>query len=66
MFRKFAQIFESQGAPPVSTTPVVNLPPVSTILATNFATSSAGVVDTGVNDTGGKQWEQYQTPDNLQ
>jgi hypothetical protein len=28
-FRKFAEIFESQGAPPVSTTPVENLPPVS-------------------------------------
>ncbi len=29
-FRKFAEIFASQGAPPVSTTPVANLPPVST------------------------------------
>jgi hypothetical protein len=29
-FRKFADIFASQGAPPVSTTPVANLPPVST------------------------------------
>ncbi len=28
--RKFAEIFASQGAPPVSTTPVANLPPVST------------------------------------
>jgi hypothetical protein len=50
------EIFASQGAPPVSTTPVAN-----------FATSFAGVVDTGgkvstipaekfatgVNDTGG-------------
>ena len=48
-FRKFAEIFASQGAPPVSTTP-----------AANFATSSPCVVDTGgkfatgVNDTGGK------------
>jgi hypothetical protein len=48
-FRKFAEIFASQSAPPVSTTPVAN-----------FATSSAGVVNTGgkfvtgVNDTGGK------------
>jgi hypothetical protein len=39
--------------------------------AANFATSSAGVVDTGgncatgTNNTGGKQWEQYQTADNL-
>jgi hypothetical protein len=39
--------------------------------AANFATSSAGVVDTGgkfatgVNDTGGKQWEQYQPAGNL-
>jgi hypothetical protein len=29
-FQKFAEIFASQGAPPVSTTPVANLPPVST------------------------------------
>ncbi len=29
-FRKFAEIFASQGAPPVSMTPVANLPPVST------------------------------------
>jgi hypothetical protein len=27
-FRKFTEIFASQGAPPVSTTPVANLPPV--------------------------------------
>jgi hypothetical protein len=48
-FQKFAKIFASQGAPPVSTTPVAN-----------FATSSAGVDDaggkfaTGVNDTSSK------------
>jgi hypothetical protein len=48
-FRKFVEIFASQGAPPVSTTPVAN-----------FATISPRVVDTGgkfatgVNDTGGK------------
>jgi hypothetical protein len=47
-FRKFAEIFASQGAPPVSTTS-----------AAYFATSSAGIVDTGgkfatgVKDTGG-------------
>jgi hypothetical protein len=29
-FRKFAEIFASEGAPPVSATPVANLPPVST------------------------------------
>jgi hypothetical protein len=29
-FRKFTEIFASQGAPPVSMTPVANLPPVST------------------------------------
>jgi hypothetical protein len=40
-------------------------------MSTNFATSSTGVVDTGgkfangVNNAGGKQWEQYQTADNL-
>ncbi len=47
-FRKFSEIFASQGAPPVSTTPV-----------TYFSTIFASVVDTGgkfatsVNDTGG-------------
>ncbi len=57
-FRKFAEIFASQGAPPVSTTPVANLPPVSmtlaaklppvtTTLAANFYTIFASVVDTG-------------------
>ncbi len=29
IFKKFAEIFASQGAPPVSTTPVANLPLVS-------------------------------------
>jgi hypothetical protein len=42
---------------------------VSTTLAANFATSFTSVVDTdgkfaiGVNDNGGKQWEQYQAAD---
>jgi hypothetical protein len=43
--------------------PVANLPPVSTTLAATFATSFTIVFDTvaaGVNDTSGKQWEQYQ------
>ncbi len=59
-FRKFSEIFASQGAPPVSTTPVANLPPVSATPLANFATIFASVVDTGgkfsnsVNDTGGK------------
>jgi hypothetical protein len=35
-FRKFAQIFASQGAPPGSMTPVANLPPVSTTPATKL------------------------------
>jgi hypothetical protein len=48
-FRKFAEIFASQGAPPVSTTPVAN-----------FSTIFASVVDiggkfaSGVNEAGGK------------
>jgi hypothetical protein len=37
----------SQGAPPVSATPVANLPPVSTTPAAIFATSFASFVDTG-------------------
>ncbi len=46
-FRKFAEIFASQGAPPVSTTPVANLPPVST-------KNTGGKFATGISDTGGK------------
>ncbi len=65
------EIFASQGAPPVSTAPVANLQTVSMTPAANFATSFSSFVDTsgkfnntggkfatGVNDTGGKQWEQ--------
>jgi hypothetical protein len=48
-FRKFAEIFASKGAPPVSTTPGANLPPVSMTPAANFASSSACDVDTGGN-----------------
>ncbi len=57
-FRKFAEIFASQGAPPVSTTSVAT--PVSTTPAANFYTIFASVVDTGgkfatgLNDTGVK------------
>jgi hypothetical protein len=52
-FRKFAEIFASQGAPPVSTTQVANLPPVPTTLAAKLPpvsttpASFASVVDTG-------------------
>jgi hypothetical protein len=59
-FRKFTEIFASQGAPPVSTTPVANLPPVSATPVANFSTIFASVVDnggkfaTGVNNTDGK------------
>jgi hypothetical protein len=33
------------------------MPPVSTKPAANFTTSFTSVVDTGVNYTGGKQWD---------
>jgi hypothetical protein len=62
--RPFQIFFASQGAPPVSTILVANLPLVSTTLAANFSTSFASVVDTGgkfatgINDTCGNQWEQ--------
>jgi hypothetical protein len=46
-FRKLAEIFASQGAPPVSTTLLANLPKVSATPAANFATSFATVVDIG-------------------
>jgi hypothetical protein len=48
-FRKFAEIFASQGAPPVSATPVANL---STIFASVVDTD--GKFAAVVNDTGGK------------
>jgi hypothetical protein len=71
-FRKFAEIFVSQGAPPVSMTPVANFPPFSLALlipAANLPTVSTtpvainntgGKFATGVVDTGGKYWQQYQ------
>jgi hypothetical protein len=59
-FRKFAEIFASQGAPPVSTTPVANLPPVSATPVANFSSIFASVVDTG-----GKYWQQYQAAESL-
>ncbi len=43
--------YSSQGAPPVSTTPVATF-------ATNFPYDTGSKFATGVNDTGGKQWDQ--------
>ncbi len=48
-FRKFAEIFASQGALPVSATPVANF---STIFAS--VVDTGGKFATGVNDAGGK------------
>ncbi len=48
-FRKFAEIFASQGAPPVSTTPVANF---SSLFAS--VVDTGGKFATGVNDAGGK------------
>ncbi len=48
-FRKFAEIFASKGAPPVSMTPVANF---STIFAS--VVDTGGKFATGVIDTGGK------------
>jgi hypothetical protein len=46
MQKIFAEIFASKGTPPVSTTPVANLPPVSTTVAKLVAKYATGVVDT--------------------
>jgi hypothetical protein len=52
-------------------TRVAILSSVSTTPAANFATSftsavvTSGEFATGVNDTGGKHWEQYQAADTL-
>ncbi len=43
----FTEILASQGAPVVSTTPVTNLPTVSTTVAVYFASGNADVLDTG-------------------
>jgi hypothetical protein len=43
----------------------VSTTPVSTTPAANFATSFTSVVDTGVNDIGGKKWNKYQAADTL-
>jgi hypothetical protein len=51
--------------PLVPMIPAEKLPLVSTTPAANFATRFTSFVDTGVNDTGGKQWEQYQAADTL-
>jgi hypothetical protein len=58
-FSQCEEIFASQGAPLVSTTPVANLPPVLTTPTLLVAKFAAGVVDTGfkfatggVGDTG--------------
>jgi hypothetical protein len=59
--------FASQGAPPVSMTPVVNLlkvPLVSSIPVANLppvSNDTSSKFDNGVNDAGGKYSEQYQT-----
>ena len=59
-FRKFAEIFASQGAPPVSTTPAAKLPPVSTTPVANLTAVSAtpvanfSTIFPSVVDTGGK------------
>jgi hypothetical protein len=58
-YQKFAEIFASQGAPPVSTPPVANLPKNTGINDTGskFSTGindTGGKFATGVNDTGGK------------
>jgi len=44
-FRKFAEIFASQGGPPVSTTQVANLPPVMTPVANLTSVSTAPVAN---------------------
>jgi hypothetical protein len=45
-FPKILEIFASQGAPLVSMTPVANVSLVSTTSTANFATGTAGIVDT--------------------
>jgi hypothetical protein len=45
-FSKICEIFASQGAPLVSSTPGANWPPVSTTPTVNFAAGTAGVIGT--------------------
>jgi hypothetical protein len=59
-FRKFLEIFSSQGAPPLSTTPVANFSTIFASVVDNGGKFATGVNDTsgkfanGVNDAGGK------------
>jgi hypothetical protein len=53
IFQKFLEIFGSQGALLMSTTPVVNLPLVSTTSAVNFATITESVTDTSAKFVSG-------------
>jgi hypothetical protein len=64
-FQKFAEIFAIQGAPPESMTPLANLLPVSLVLLIPVANLPPGVNDTGVIDTGGKKWDQYQAAEKI-
>jgi hypothetical protein len=48
-FRKFAEIFASQGAPPVSTTQVANFSPIFASVV-----DTGGKFTNGVNDAGSK------------
>jgi hypothetical protein len=60
IFRKFAEIFARQGAPPVSPTPVANFVTIFPSVVDTGGKFATGVNDTGgkfaagVNDTGGK------------
>ena len=71
-FWKFAEIFASQGAPPVSTSPAANLPPVPLVLLTPVQICHRcqpyrrqicrrcqwrrWQLATDINDTGGAPW----------
>ncbi len=52
---------------PVATIPAANLPPVSTTPVANCHRyqGTGGKFATGVIDTGGKSWQQYQAADTL-
>jgi hypothetical protein len=64
-FQKFAKIFASQGAPPVSTTPVASSAGVDDA-GGKFATGvndTSSKFATGVNDAGGKLPTVSTTPE---
>ncbi len=60
-------LYGSVPPPPAPEYPMANLPLVSTIPAANLppVSTTPVAIATGINDTGGKIWKQYQAADSI-